>query len=222
MIPAAPYALHALPSASSFAGSHFSAAWAAAGLYGMLPCAEGLGPAPMNPTPGFSIVPATPLPKSPFPAVNMRTCQSSVITAVQYPVRSIGARAFGVEGGAPRPRPAWAWIIEDPASHTSAAASTNRHAVRLVNGFPDLRAPGLAVGGSRDPDQASTRAVGTARGVDDEFDRIPDLECVLVDALLRKLRRSRSLDHPPLQGPRGVLDLHIQKRVRRSQRHLHH
>ena len=37
----------------------------------------------MKPTPGFSIAPGAPLPKSPFGAVSMRTCQSSVMTAVQ-------------------------------------------------------------------------------------------------------------------------------------------
>jgi hypothetical protein len=49
----------------------------------MFPCADGFGPAPMKPTPGFSIVPVTPLPKSPFAGVSIRTCQSSVTTAVQ-------------------------------------------------------------------------------------------------------------------------------------------
>jgi hypothetical protein len=83
MMPGAPYALHAFPSASSFAGSHAIASFAPVTLYGMFPRSDGLGPAPMKPTPGFSIVPATPLPKSPFAGVSIRTCQSSVTTAVQ-------------------------------------------------------------------------------------------------------------------------------------------
>ena len=52
-------------------------------LYVEVEDADGFGPAPMKPTPGFSIVPATPLPKSPFDGISMRTCQSSVTTAVQ-------------------------------------------------------------------------------------------------------------------------------------------
>src|SRR2546426_4387062 len=96
MTPGAPYALHELPSASSFAGSHFRAACAPLTLYGMLPWDDGLSPAPIGPLFGLMIAPGGPDPKSPFGAVSMRVCQSSVMTAVQYPVRLIGARAFAV------------------------------------------------------------------------------------------------------------------------------
>src|SRR5258706_10165928 len=125
----------------------------------MLPCAAGFVPAPMNPTPGFSIVPATPLPKSPFDGMSMRTCQSSVITAVQYPVRSIGAIACAVGGGPPRPPRPCASSIEDPDRHTRAAASTKRDAIALIHSLAGTGAPGLAIGGSRDLDQASVGAV---------------------------------------------------------------
>src|SRR5688572_16704437 len=79
--PGAPYALHCCPAAVSRAGSHALAAARPFGLSGML---------------------AT----SPRAGVTMRQRQSSLITATQYPFRSIGALALGVGGAAgvpPRP-----------------------------------------------------------------------------------------------------------------------
>src|SRR5882762_10808212 len=171
MIPGAPYALQAFPSASSFAGSQAIAVLAPATLYGIFPRSEGFGPAPMNPTPGFSMVPATPLPKSPFDGMSMRTCQSSVTTAVQYPVRSMGAMAFAV-GGGPPPR---------ACACTSAGVTRHAHTITKrcrisVDRLAHLAAPRFAVGRARDLNQAAVRAVRAPRWVDDDLDRVADPE----------------------------------------------
>src|SRR2546425_10439492 len=88
----------------------------------MLPCSAGLAPTPIGPLLGFTIAPGGPEPKSPLGAVSMRVCQSSVMTAVQYPVRSIGARAFAVAGGPPRAPRSCACAAGGRNSHHKAAA----------------------------------------------------------------------------------------------------
>src|SRR5438132_3738700 len=90
----------------------------------MLPCRAGLLPTPIGPLLGFTIAPGGPEPKSPLGAVSMRVCQSSVMTAVQYPVRSIGAPAFAVGGGPPRPR-SCACSEEDTQIHHRTPAIAN-------------------------------------------------------------------------------------------------
>ena len=74
MIAAAPYALHWLPAASSFAGSHSLITRLAAWLTGMLA-------------------------ESPLSGVTIRQRQSSVTSETQLPVRSIGAPSLGDRGG---------------------------------------------------------------------------------------------------------------------------
>src|SRR6185436_16401723 len=78
MIAAAPYALHWLPAASSFAGSHSLITRLAAWLTGTLA-------------------------ESPLSGVTIRHRQSSVTSDTQLPVRSIGAPSLGERGGAGGP-----------------------------------------------------------------------------------------------------------------------
>ena len=73
MMPAAPYTRHCSPAAMSFAGSHDSAAFRPSAVTGMLET-------------------------SPFGGVIIRHRQSSVTTATQYPVKSVGAAARAVGG----------------------------------------------------------------------------------------------------------------------------
>jgi len=56
---------YSIASASSFAGSHVKANFAAAGLYGIVALSRRIGAGTDEPEPGFSIVPATPLPSHP-------------------------------------------------------------------------------------------------------------------------------------------------------------
>src|SRR5262245_40778988 len=98
--------------------------------------------------------------------------------------------------------------------------SANRGDMGLIDDFTHTGAPGFAIGGARDLDQAAARAVRTARRVGVHFYRIADLERVLVDSLLRELCGAGTLEHPPLYLSAGVVDLDVQERVRRAQRDL--
>src|SRR5262249_49205348 len=133
----------------------------------------------------------TPLPRSPFGAFVMRTCQSSVTTAVQYPVRSIGARDFAVGGEPPRCPPR-------ACAKTGAAIQESRTIVRanLVHGLTGAASPRFAVGRARNLYQPRTGAARTACGIRNDLDRITDFESILIHALLRKLGRSGSFDRP--------------------------
>src|SRR5688572_20617440 len=123
-----------------------------------------------------------------------------------------------------------AWTNGDPDSQSSvsaSAANTGRdvitlYAPTLIHRFAGPRAPGLSVGGARDLDQPRAIAVGAARRVGHHFDRIADLEGVLVDALLLELGRPRALEHPALHRRVGGRAFDVQERVRRAQLYLHH
>src|SRR5690606_20393283 len=104
--PGAPYARHCSPAAVSRAGSQLLAASSAFCVTGMLET-------------------------SPLAGVTIRQRQSSLMTATQLPVRSIGAcaRADGGCCGAPPPRP-WAKAVEaavsiNAATHRGTEAQEN-------------------------------------------------------------------------------------------------
>src|SRR5689334_2697126 len=80
-----------------------------------------------------------------------------------------------------------------------------------VNGLAGLAAPGLAVGRARDLNQTTVRAVGAARRIDDDFDWIADLECVLVDPLPRELRGCGAFDHPLFRGAIRIRDFDVKE-----------
>ena len=81
----------------------------------------------------------------------------------------------------------------------------------LIDGLTGTAAPGLAIAGARDLDQAPSSAVGTSRRVHDHFYRVADLERIFVHALRRELSRSRTLDRPSLHRRIRIRRLDVKK-----------
>src|ERR1700686_3483384 len=197
----------------------------------MSPSMDGLAPTPTGLAPGIPTAPAAPVPKSPLGAASMRTCQSSVMTAVQYPVRSIGADAFAVGGGPPRPPRPWAWTTEGAASqsrpavtaHSVLANAWQKHLAEgtpLLHGFAGTRAPGFAICCPGDFEQACAVTARTARRVSYYFNRISNPKGVSGHARLRKLGGGRAFDRPALHRPVGGLGFDEEERVGRPDRNL--